>query len=148
VTELIQQTLQSLEAKIQWIKCPWCQEEWARLMPSCGLCIDCGRDVRGFRQAVVRMPAKTKVTVDIELSHFGQSVQRQFRMPSMFIAKLTTGYREAFATVEPQRNYPIIVAPTELEPKSFQDVFAAWDDLKLFFDHGRWKVPKPEEIPI
>jgi hypothetical protein len=139
--EQIRQTLMALEKKIKWVKCAWCPEEAARLMPSCGLCIDCGRDARGFRHALHRMPTKTKVSLKIGVTEYGYRFPEELRTANMYTATMKSDKREAIVMVDTNREWPVMVTPDGLETRSFRDVFYAWKELQGYFDEGNWRGP-------
>jgi len=125
-----------LEHKVDWVKCPLCKEEWIKLMPSCGLCIDCGRDVRGILRVIKNWPFKENAVVGVKLQKWARSVAKEDRTPDMYFATISYQDKLAVISVEIKYDFPICVSFGKDQDRRFENLPKAWMVIKKFFDGG------------
>lgn len=128
------------EGIIEWLKCPWCGDERMRLWH--GLCIDCGRDVRGFRNALRHM-SLPGAKCGLHILEWGRRFPKEYRTaPGMFMAVLELGMRKVRVTCDTAKIYPLeaVLNDDGSQSRRFSDTLRAWKDIRAYLTDGTWEA--------
>lgn len=141
-------SLKVLEAKTNWIKCPFCDDEVTRLRP-CGywvpvetvshVCVECAESVKGLPYLAMRYPIPG-VDVAMSLMPVYEKLPKRFISERSYKARVF--YQDWGFMVWPDGSHLYVLEDRKApdQKKSYDNTFQVWFALKKQFETGREEV--------